>query len=262
MYEFFLSLLAGLFAAGVSLVLVFGAYILGRWLIPHDGTSDRTNDLAGTVAFRIAGLHGLILALVYAQELVAYRDLEKMVTEESVAVSDVFNDMARYGGPQVAVVQGALAQYLDVVVHQEWQALGRRDYLNGEAWGLWRKAYETLLDLTPATDKEHYLAGRMRDRATEIARLRTNRGEAARDRFPILFWAPALIGLVLLAAPFFVFRPTRPHLILIAIFALYSGVVLFFIYAFSNPFSLPGRLEPAPFERLLGGDIGRALPPG
>jgi hypothetical protein len=36
-------------------------------------------------------------------------------------------------------------------------------------------------------------------------------------------------------------------------------VILFFIYAFSNPFMEPGRLEPAPFQQLLKSPISLQL---
>jgi len=125
----------------------------------------------------------------------------------------------------------------------------------------WDKVYGILLDLSPSTDRERYLAGRMRDRITAVAGYRQLREATAVGRFSGLFWAPALIGLALLSVPFYVFRPSRNNVVLLSIFALYSGVILFFIYAFANPFAQPGKLQPAPFQHLLRGDIGQSLPP-
>jgi hypothetical protein len=112
----------------------------------------------------------------------------------------------------------------------------------------------------PTTDRERYLAGRMRDRIAAVAGFRQLREATAVGRFSGLFWAPALIGLALLAVPFYVYRPSRNNMALLAAFALYSGVILFFIYAFANPFAQPGKLQPTPFQHLLRGDIGQSLP--
>lgn len=38
-----------------------------------------------------------------------------------------------------------------------------------------------------------------------------------------------------------------------------AGVILFFIFAFGNPYSNPGRLEPRPFQHLLHTNLGEAL---
>jgi hypothetical protein len=90
----------------------------------------------------------------------------------------------------------------------------------------------------------------MRDRITSIARLRQSRTAPMGEDFNGVFWPPAIIGLVLLAIPFYVYRPLRSHVVLLAVFGAYAGVILFFIYAFSNPFQNPARIEPLAFERL------------
>jgi hypothetical protein len=259
MQTFIVSALIGLVFVAVTSALTLGSY-LGARRIFEIGGDERTPDVASTVAVRIAALHGLILALVYAQELDGYRDLRADLVEEAVAVSDVFNDIHRYGGPAVAPVQANLSRYVRIVVDEEWDRLGRGEGLSPAAWVEWDAAYGRLLDLEPESQRQRFLGGRMLDRITAVARLRQSREATSIDRFHTLFWAPAIIGLALVAAPLYVFRPTRTHLALITLFGAYAGVILFFIYGFANPFAEPGRLEPAAFERLLAGDLGALAP--
>lgn len=258
--DFLLSALGGLGFVGAAVALVLGSYFLARHLLTAGGEGDRTHDAASTVAVRVAALHGLILALVYAQELDDYKGIRTVLTQEAVAISDVFNDAKRYGGPAVTQIQEHLATYVALVVNEEWASLAKRQGLTAAAWIEWDKAYNILLDLQPSNDRERFLAQRMRNRITEVAGFRQMREAPSLGRFAGLFWGPALIGLVCVAAPFYVYRPTRTHIALLSMFGAYSGVILFFIFAFSNPFSTPGRLEPAPFEHLLKEDIGKALP--
>ncbi|WP_018184123.1 DUF4239 domain-containing protein [Kaistia granuli] len=252
----------GIAFAAAALAIVFGSYFLARRLLSNGEDGDRTPEAAASIAVRIAALHGLILALVYAQELDDYKGIRNVLTQEATAISDVYHDVGRYGGPIVAPVQATLASYLDTVVNEEWDQLARGEGLSAQAWIDWDNVYQKLLDLTPTSDRERYLAGRMRDRITAVAGFRQLREATAVGRFSGLFWAPALIGLALLAVPFYVYRPSRSNLILLSIFALYSGVILFFIYAFANPFAQPGKLQPVPFQHLLRGDIGKSLPNG
>ena len=247
---------------GTAILVVFACYFAARRMLHPGEEGDRTYDMASTVAVRIAALHGLILALVYAQELGDYKDIQSVLAQESIAVSDVFNDIRRYGGPEVAPVQAGLADYLRIVVGEEWDLLGRREGLSPKAWTEWEAVYGRILDLDPTTPRETFLAGRLRERTAAIAGFRQSREVTAAGGFGGVFWAPALIGLALLAVPFYSFRPTRTHLLLMATFGAYSGVILLFIYAFANPFEPPGKLEPLPFQRLLEGEIGRNLPPG
>lgn len=259
MAELFLLTLTGAGFVLFTVALVLTSYFVTRRLLMPGAEGDRTHDVAASVAVRIATLHALILGLVYAQELDDYKSVRGVLTEEAVAVSDVYNDARRYGGAVIQPVQQGLARYLKIVVDQEWQRLGAKKGLSPEAWQEWEGVYGRILDLSPVTEREKFLSQRMKVRITDVARHRQLRQANSMGRFAGLFWGPALIGLILVAAPFYVYRPTRTHVVLLSLFGAYSGVIFFFIFAFANPFSAPGKLEPKPFEHLLRGEIGQTL---
>lgn len=251
------SLWVGLLIVTMAVALVLVSYLAARKLLHPGYENDRTHDVATSVATRIAALHGLILALVYAQELDDYKGVRNVLTQEAVAISDVWNDAGRFGG--LETVQQGLARYLTVVVGQEWDLLGERKGLSPVAWQEWDAAYEVVLNLNPETSQQEFLVGRMRDRMSAIAGYRQQREATSNRTFAVLFWIPALAGLALLAVPMYLYRPSRSHMMLIGLFGVYSGVIMFFIYAFSNPFEEPGRLEPTMFDHLLKGEIGQSL---
>ncbi|MDO9418776.1 bestrophin-like domain [Pararhizobium sp.] len=262
MSDFVYSALNGLAFVAGAIAIVLGSYFLARRLLHSGHEGDRTHEAAGSVAVRVAALHGLIIGLVYAQELDDYKGVRSVLTEEAVAISDVYNDARRYGGEITLPVQAGLATYLATVVTEEWPMLGRKEGLSPAAWKQWEGVYDRLLNLTPATDRERFLSGKMRDRISAVARLRQMREATAAGRFTGVFWAPAVIGLALVSAPFYIYRPSKTHLILLSMFGAYSGIILFFIFAFANPFEAPGKLQPVPFEQLLKGEIGKSLPSG
>lgn len=252
------------FASGAGFVLatvflVLGIYFLARRLLHPGEEGDRTLEVAANVAVRVATLHSLILGLVYAQELDDYKGVRANLIEEAVAISDVFNDARRYGGAITAPVQHGLAQYVSTVVNDEWTLLAQHRGLSPKAWQQWESVYDAVLDLQPTSDRERYLSARMKDRATAIARFRQLREATSISRFSGLFWGPAIIGLIIVSATFYVYRPTRTNLILFALFGAYSGVILFFIFTFGNPYANPGKLEPRPFQHLLKTNLGDAV---
>lgn len=260
MVDFLGSLLTGLLFSVAGIALVIGTYLIARRVFPEP--QDRTHDAASSIGFRIAALHGLILGLVYAQELSDYQSIRQILTDEAVAISDIYNDMRRFGGPAVAVVQADLAQYLRTAAGSELDELGDGSGLSADGWQHWESVYESVLDLEAQNDRQSFLRQTMLERAKDIARYRQQREASADDHFSSLFWGPAIIGVILLAIPYYVFRPTRTHLVLLAVFGLYSGVILFFIYAFANPFREPGKLVAPTMKQLLVGEIGAAAPPG
>lgn len=258
--DYLTSVASGVGFVVVTIGIVLASYFVARRLLHPGSTADHTLEVAGNVAVRVATLHSLILGLVYAQELDDYKAVRSNLIDEAVAISDVFNDVRRYGGPATLEVQQGLARYVAVVVDEEWERLARHERLSPRAWQEWEGVYDTILDLAPVTERERYLSSRLKDRVSAIAKYRQLREAPSSNHFSGLFWAPALIGLVIVSAAFYVYRPSRTHLVLLGLFGAYSGVILFFIFAFANPYANPGKLQPRPFQHLLDGDFRSVMP--
>ncbi|MCU9849904.1 DUF4239 domain-containing protein [Defluviimonas sp. WL0024] len=247
---------------GVGALFVFGtiavallAYSAMRAIVGGDYGSE-TQDLAGSVIFRVSALHGLILALIFAQEIQNYNLVRNDLVDEATAIADIYNDIHRYGAESEGEVHAALSAYVRVVVDEEWPLLAESDRLAPEGWRLREIVYQAVLDLVPSTPREEALRHHMIDRAQAIATLRQERENSALNSPNGLFWFAALSGVVLVTLPYFIFSPTRLHLMLLSVYGGFSGIVMFIIYAISDPFSAPGALAPVAFERLLETEIG------
>jgi len=233
-----------------------GIYFLTRAVSGRQFESE-TRDLAGSVVLRVAGLHALILALVFAQENIDYNRIKKDLVDEATAIADIYNDIRRYGTVKEAEVQAALSGYTRVVVEEEWDRLAREDLLSAEAWKLREDVYQAVLDLVPQTPRQDSLRGHMITKIQKIAEFRQERQNSALAEINGLFWFAAVAGIVLVTVPYFVFPPTALHLLLLSIYGAFTGVIMFITYAFSDPYSQPGRLDPVAFEALLRSEIGK-----
>ena len=229
---------------------ILAVYALSRALLWRFAGSE-TDTLAASVIFRVSALHGLILALVFAQEQQQYGELRLALTEEASAVSDLWNDMARFGGPAQARTQAGVAAYAREVAGPEWAQLGRGEGLSGAAWSAWDRVYEEVLSLAPTGPRETALQAHMLDNVHRIARLRDQREAASLYRLTPIFWVAAVVGIVLIVVPYFTFAPTVLHVSLLGIYGAYVGLVMHLIWAFTNPFEPPARLAPVAFERLI-----------
>ncbi|MEM7743046.1 MAG: hypothetical protein AAF409_04975 [Pseudomonadota bacterium] len=247
-------LTAAVFVLG-TVALVFAVYFAARaTLAPRMG--DDTQDLAGSVIFRVSALLGLILALVFAQELVQFREIRSALISEATAVADIYHDVARYGTPSEAEIQQALSQYVREVINVEWALLSSDGSLADDAWVQREHVYLALLDLEPETTRQETLRAHMMQKIQLIAELRQMRENAAIHNMSALFWTAALAGIVLVTLPYFTFRPSALNLLLLAVYGGFTGLVLFIIYALSDPFGGPGALPPAAFEQLAAQGIG------
>ncbi|MCB1379826.1 MAG: hypothetical protein KDK89_15890 [Alphaproteobacteria bacterium] len=237
------------FVAGAAAVTLL-CYALMRGLAgaapePH------TKDLAGSVVFRISALHGLILALVFAQEMVDYQQLRYESAIEANAIADVYFDADRYGGESEKKIQDAMFSYVGMVIGEEWRHLDETGRLLGKAWGAWDAAYTAILDLTPANDRERSLRDHMLVQIHAIAEARVKRENHGDNSVSMMFWFAAVAGVIFIALAYYTFPPNRVNLTLISLFGGFTGLILFFIYAFENPYGSPGVQRPAAYERLL-----------
>jgi hypothetical protein len=237
-----------IFVAG-TIGLSLAVYAAARWFTRRSPPGKHP-EMANAMILRIGALHGLILALVFAQEMASYQRLEAQSDTEASAIADVYNDAARYDPVKLEPLQQMMVAYVRVVAEEEWPALGRGAGLSDEAWSQWERAYETALDLVPTTGRQTSLRDHMLSQLHAIATARDLRDSDGNSGIQWLFWLAALSGVMLIAAGYYAHAPERHNLVLIALFSGYTGLILFLIYGFSNPYMAPAALSPAPFERL------------
>lgn len=242
-----------------TVTLSLGSYMLARWFAGR-GPYERHKEMAGAMVTRIAALHGLIIALVFAQEMTAYQRLEMQTAAEASAIADVYNDAARYDATLLAPLQQDMRQYLKVVIDTEWDQLGDGNGLSDAAWATWSTAYERVLDLVPLTPRQVSLRDHMLTSLHAISASRDMRQSEAITSVAHFFWIAALSGVVLIAFGHYIYTPERHNLMLLGLFSAYTGAILFLIFGFSNPYSPPAELHPAPLQTLAAKLLAGSTP--
>lgn len=236
---------------GGSVALTFASYVLARRTL-HTRSNDHTRDLSSSVVFRLSALHGLILALVFAQELINYNALNRSINHEANLVEAVYFDLRRYDVKQTSELQKSLAQYVQVVLTEEWRLLASNRALSDKAWDRREAVLKGVLNLKPDGPSQTWLRERMLQKLAALEDERNTREISAITHMSPIFWFVALIGLALISAAFFSFQMNFANVTLMTFFAIYTGIVLFFINAIDHPFSGPGHLSPVALERLFG----------
>ncbi|MGZ9809759.1 bestrophin-like domain [Pseudoroseicyclus sp. H15] len=248
------SLLYGVLCVGGIIALALCSYGLTRWALRSKVTED-TRDLAGSVLFRIASLHGLVLALVFAQDLSGIRDVAVSASREATLVADIYYDATRFDAETTANLRSELAQYAMIVVEEEWPLLAEERHMAPRAWEKWDLAYQEVLNLTPTTPRQERLLAFMLADVRELSALRDERENVAQSpALPLFLWA-ALVGVILIGAAYFTWPATALNIALISGFGAFTGLIVYMIVAFSNPFAAPGRATTVGFDRFLTPEV-------
>ena len=69
----------------------------------------------------VAALHGLILALVFAQNLFSYQEIRTSLVREATAIADIFYDFGRYGADNADAMQAEILEYIRLVKEEEFE---------------------------------------------------------------------------------------------------------------------------------------------
>ncbi len=107
-----------------------------------------------------------------------------------------------------------------------------------------------MLDLTPSNPRQQSLRDHMLSSIHIISEQRVRREGLGRDGLSGWFWFAAVSGVVFTALAYYPFPPDRGNMLLLGAFGAFTGIVMFLIYAFSDPYARPGALEPGAFLRL------------
>jgi len=243
------DLLIGLLFFVGAIALTLTSYAAMRMLVGK--TSDgRDRELAASVLTRIAAIHALLLALVFAQEMVDYQQLRIESALEANALADIYNDAARFDPASAGPIRLAIKDYLAAVVDKEWPDLAREQRLSASAWAAWDAVYGHALDMKTDNARQEALRNHMLDSVHVISEQRVKRESNGQDSLSSLFWFAGVIGVVFTAIAYYPYAPESRSILLLSMYGGFVGLVLFLIYAFSNPYSPPGALPPGAFLRL------------
>lgn len=243
-----------------TIVIALASYGLTRAIFSRRRDKGET-DLANSIVVRISALHALILALVFAQEIVNIRDISTAASREAVLVGDTFYDLRRYDDEGTRDIRTHMAEYVRAILYDEWPRLGREKVLSEEAWASWEAAYSAILSLAPGDERQQVLKDLMVAQIRELSGLRRQRENAEVAGVHTLFLLAAVAGIVLTSAAFFTQPPNPQNIFLIASFSAYTGLVIFFIFAFADPYNPPAPVEPIGLERIYAGEIRALAPP-
>ena len=244
--------ISGVLFVGGTFAITFGVYFVTRCLLGRHGDQD-ARELASSMVFRVAALHGLILALVFAQELANLGNLKLAIDNEANQLEGVFSDLGRYADPQspgaqVTRLKETIALYVRETIGNEWATLNQRRQLSGQASAYLDQIYGMILDLPAGNERQTWLRGRMLTKIDAVGLERDTREIAAATDVSPIFWIVAFTGLAAVAAPYFTFAPNRVNLFLLLIYSSYIAMVLFFIKMFDYPFSDLGLAKPVALQ--------------
>jgi hypothetical protein len=234
---------------GLALLGLFVTRPMTRWLA---GSSPRHNDVVSYFFAGIGIFYGLALGLIAVATWENYTQIDGVVATEAAALASLYRDLDGYSQPLRGRLESMMRDYTRFVIEKEWPAHKRGLALeDGDA--LVDRFENEVMSFEPVKEREkivHAEVLRSLDTALEQRRLRL---QSVSTGLPAALWAVVLIGACLngLLTYLFWVDNLRLHAILVAIMAIFIGLLVFLTAAMDNPFRGEFSISSEAFRAVL-----------
>ena len=200
--------------------------------------------------FRVVGLLvSLMLSLAFSEVLAELRTIRNAVEREAVAISDIFTNLELFDIERTREIRTILVEYAQAVIDDDWPALAD-DRLGQRTGALKRQLTEAVINLEPATPTQEKLWSFI---VADIDALSDHRFIRLKNALakPSVFIYVIIFGFLVTMACFGAYRPQAPIVVLLSLYTLFVGLVLFLIVKLSDPFQGDIGVAPTAFEYLI-----------
>jgi hypothetical protein len=245
------------FITGLLMVVgTVGVAILGlllvRRLVPLDFLQMH-HEVGGYMIGVMGTVYAVILAFIVFFVWNQYQIAAAAVVAEANGVGDLSRMIKRLPEPLQSQLRGALVNYLQVVIHSEWPAMGSQNE-SQEAWSAMQKIWEIYrrADI-PRDEHVQIFYSQSLQQMNNLSNSRRARLFASHWKVPTLIWVLLwLEGAIILGFTyFFGVRSIRSQCLMTIAFALVVSLNLFLILELDRPFSGLAQISPMPLEQEL-----------
>ena len=251
MIDFLISLSTWLgcpVAMGFTTVTGFVVYLVSYKLIAkykREDMKEPTNNV-----FRVVGtLVSLMLALTFSEVSVDFRTIRNAIQRETVAISDTFEALKLFDIERTREIRTILIEYTQAVIDDDWPALAN-DKLGLRTGDLKNRLTEAVMNLEPATSNQKKLWAFIAADLDVLSDHRIVRLDSALAK-PSIYVYVVIFGFLVTMACFGVYRPQAPLIVLVTLYTVFVGLVLYLVLALSDPFQGDIAIAPTAFEHLV-----------
>jgi hypothetical protein len=233
----------------LCLFAVIGLLVVRRRVIPRLRIQPGDSHFTGTMVHSVMVFYGLAVALMAVDVSETYTDVSKIVAGEASALNALYRDVSSYPEPIRLELQQELRVYTDQVIHGAWP-LQRRGQTPTAGIEHMNRFQAVLDKFEPTTDGQKILHGETLRAYNQLVQARRLRLDAVHTGLPALMWAVIVAGafISLSATFFFKVEDARLHGILVALLAVFIGLLIFVTFALDRPFRGDLGLTPDPYQ--------------
>jgi uncharacterized membrane protein len=239
----------------LSLAGLFATRPLVRRLL---GPAGDHNDLVSYFFAGIGVFYGLALGLIAVATWENYTDIDAVVGTEAAAVASFYRDLDGYPQPLRGRLEAMMRDYAKLVIDKEWPAHKKGVALeDGDT--LLDDLEDEVMNYEPTKEREKILQSEVLRSLDTVQEQRRLRLQAVPTGLPAALWAVVLIGALLNVGLTYLFwtENLTVHAILVAMMAVFIGLLVFLTAAMDNPFRGEFSVSAEAFQTVLDNVMSR-----
>ena len=211
----------------------------------REDVKEPTNNL-----FRVVGmLVSLMLALTFSEVITEQRTIRTAVQRETVAISDIFRVLKLFDTARTKEIRTNLINYSRAIIDDEWSALAD-DRLSQRVGAMKMKLAADVINLKPTNPTQKKLLSLVMADIDALSDYRVVRLDSALAKPPVYAYV-IIFGFLVTMACFGAYRPQVPLVVLVSLYTVFVGLVLYLVLALSDPFQGDLGIAPTEFEYLV-----------
>jgi Protein of unknown function (DUF4239) len=241
-----------LIVATFSIVGVIGLFLtrpIARWVLRGSG---EYNDVVSWVFAGIGVFYGLALGLIAVGTWEDFTAIDGQISQEAALLGSLYDDLDAYPEPTRVRLEDQLRAYTKFIIEKDWPA-HRKGHVEDEGNRLLDQFENIVRGFDPTNEREKIAHAEVVHAVTQVDQARRVRLAAVTTGLPASLWVVVLIGGVLNMVLLYLFWVENRllHSILVAIFAMFVGLMIFLTAAMDNPFRGEFSVSPDAYQEVL-----------
>lgn len=225
------------------LISIIAIYIVKFCLPLHLRYQD--NQVIGTTAALISVIYGVLAGLTAVYLINNNNYTADAIQREANAVANIYRDSSWLGDPTKTTIKNDLKQYLNGVIHTEWELMETGSKLGGHGEIIINHIFNALKNYDIKTSTDSLI---ITDILTEIKSLynaRQQRIQMSYTQLDPAIWIVVIIGTVLTLCINYLFGMNfYLHLVMVVSAAMMTSSMVFLLIALDRPFQGEHIIEP------------------
>ncbi len=251
-FTFWQGIFLTTFVVGLSGLIVI--LVAKKFLSPH---IKKQHEKIGRLLFRVtASLIAFLISLSYANERVAQSKIMDALEDEAALLVSTIILLREMDTPESKNIENKISEYIDITIRDDWQAVENDPYFS-EGPQTFSRAYSMTLKLNPSNREQEIMQTKMLSNFDQIIRLMQVRIYSNPVLMPSLIYI-LCIGMLFMWIFYTVYTIDIISLGFISLYNIFLGVLIYFVFALSNPLVGPLKIEAHAFEIMQEKGIERA----